>query len=317
MKSFRHTLRFILWTALACAAPHAWAQNDVQFSDYTRLRSYFNPAVSGTDGQLNVAAAYSMQFAGYDNAPATMYVGADLPVYFLNPHHGAGVNFMSDKAGIFTQQRLGLQYAYNLRVGRRGRISIGVQGSLLTEKIDPSNIDLEDQNDPAFPSSQVSGNHVDLGAGLYFYHPKYWAGFSAQHLMAPTLLLNEKNEFQVDRVCYLMGGCNIPIKRTLFSLQPSFLVQTDFDNWREDVQLRLTYQFESRMFYAGVGYSPDISTTFLVGGNFHGVTLGYSYQMYTAGVGMVNGSHEITVGYQTDLDLFKKGRNRHKSVRFL
>lgn len=317
MISFRHTLRIFFWSVVACAAQQAAAQNEVQFSDYTRLRSYYNPAVSGTDGQLNVAAAYSMQFVGYDNAPATMYVGADLPVYFLNPRHGAGLSFMSDQAGIFTQQRLALQYAYNLRLGRRGRLAIGVQGSLLTEKIDPSDLDLEDQNDPAFPSSQVSGNHVDLGAGLYYYHPKFWAGVSAQHLMAPTILLNEKNEFQIDRVYYLMGGCNIPIKRTLLSLQPSFLVQTDFDSWREDVQLRLTYQFESRMFYAGVGYSPDISTTFLVGGNFHGITLGYSYQLYTSGVGMVNGSHEITVGYQTDLDLFKKGRNRHKSVRFL
>jgi hypothetical protein len=31
----------------------------------------------------------------------------------------------------------------------------------------------------------------------------------------------------------------------------------------------------------------------------------------------VNGSHELVVGYLTELDLFKKGRNRHKSVRWL
>jgi len=310
-------LRFFVFCFLTSLCRTAWGQNEVQFSDYTRLRSYFNPAVSGTDGMLNVAAAYSMQFAGYDNAPATMYFGADLPIYFLNPRHGVGINFMSDKAGIFTQQRLGLQYAYNLRTSRRGRLAIGIQGSLLTEKINPSNIDLEDQNDPAFPTSEVNGNHVDLGAGLYYYHPKFWAGVSAQHLMAPTILLDEKYEFEIPRMYYLMGGCNIPIKRTLFSVQPSFLVQTDMDNWREDVQVKITYQYQSRMFYAGVGYSPDISTTFLIGGNFHGVTLGYSYQMYTFGIGLVNGSHEITVGYQTDLDLFKKGRNAHKSVRFL
>ena len=30
-----------------------------------------------------------------------------------------------------------------------------------------------------------------------------------------------------------------------------------------------------------------------------------------------NGSHELFVGYQTDLNLVKKGRNLHKSVRHL
>ena len=94
-------------------------------------------------------------------------------------------------------------------------------------------------------------------------------------------------------------------------------VMTDLQNWREDVQLKVNYEYEGRSFYAGVGYSPTISTSFFLGGVFHGVGLGYSYQLYTTGVGMLNGSHEITLGYQTDLDLFKKGRNRHKSVRWI
>ncbi len=293
------------------------AQMDVQFADYTRLKSYYNPAVSGTDGLLNVAGAYSMQFVGYDNAPATMYVGADLPVYFLNPRHGVGINFMSDQFGIFTQQRIGLQYAYNVKMGEKTRLAIGAQAAILTEKIGDSNIKLEEQNDPAFPTSEVNGNKVDFSAGIYFYHPQYWAGVSAQHLTAPLIELGEKYEYAIDRTFYLMGGGNIPLKNTLLTLQPSFMVMTDLQSWREDVQCRLQYSFEGRKLYFGVGYSPDISTTFLVGGDFHGISLGYSYQMYTSGVGLINGSHEITVGYQTELDLFKKGRNRHKSVRFL
>jgi len=295
----------------------ARAQMNVQWSDYSRLRSFFNPAVAGTEGLLNVAAAYSMQFVGYDNAPATMFVGADMPVYFLNDHHGAGVYFLNDKIGMFTQTQLGVQYAFNVKLGRKGRLGVGVQLAFLQEKIDPSDVELEDQSDPAFPSSEVSGNRVDFSAGLYYHHPKFWAGLSAQHLAAPVIELNEKYEYEIDRAYYLMGGCNIKLKSSLLTLQPSFLVATDMDNWREDVQVRLKYEYEGRMMYVGVGYSPTISTTFLIGGNFHGVSLGYSYQMYTSGVGLINGSHEVTLGYQTELDLFKKGRNRHRSVRFL
>jgi hypothetical protein len=116
---------------------------------------------------------------------------------------------------------------------------------------------------------------------------------------------------------YLMGGCNIKIKNSLFTLQPSFLIQSDLDTWREDLQCKVAYESEGRKFYGGLGYSPNTSVTFLVGGVFHGISLGYNYQMYTSGVGAINGSHELVVGYQTNLDLFKKGRNKHKSVRWL
>ena len=57
--------------------------------------------------------------------------------------------------------------------------------------------------------------------------------------------------------------------------------------------------------------------TVLIGGNFHGVHLGYSYEIYTSAISIGNGSHELHVGYQTDINLFKKGRNKHQSVRLL
>lgn len=299
-------------------ATKAKGQSDVQFSDFTRLKYYYNPGASGTDGLLNVAAAYSMQFVGFDNAPKTLYVGADLPIYFLNPHHGAGINLFSDDFGMFNQQKIALQYAYNFKLAKNTKIAIGAQVGMMTEKIDPKDLDVEDKlNDMALPTSQVDGNHVDFGAGIYVYNPKFWGGISSLHLPAPTLVLGDKYEFKIDRMYYLMGGCNIKLKNTFLTLQPSFMVMTDMDNWREDIQCRLKYEWNNKSMFIGAGYSPSVSATFLVGGVFHGVSLCYSYQMYTSGINLVNGTHELTLGYQTELDLFKKGRNKHKSVRFL
>ena len=45
--------------------------------------------------------------------------------------------------------------------------------------------------------------------------------------------------------------------------------------------------------------------------------LGYSYEIYTSAISAKNGSHELFVGYQTELNLYKKGRNLHKTVRLL
>ena len=66
------------WTAVK-------AQWDVQFSDYTALKTYYNPAAAGTEGLLDVKGLYSMQMVGYDDAPATMYIDASMPIYFLSP----------------------------------------------------------------------------------------------------------------------------------------------------------------------------------------------------------------------------------------
>lgn len=305
---------FALLTAVVLEVRAQW---DVQFTDYTALKSFYNPAVSGTDGNLNVAATYSMQMMGYDEAPASLYVSADMPVYFLNPHHGAGLSFLNDNAGVYNTTRIGLQYAYNVKLSKRGRLALGVQGVLMSERVSMKSVKMEDNSDPAVPSSEVKGTKVDMGVGLYYYHPKLWLGASSQHLLAPTLLLDQRYEVEVPRVYYLMGGGNIRLKNSLLSLQPSFLVQSDMDTWREDVQCKVAYERDEKKLYGGVGYSPNVSVTFLVGGMFHGVNLGYSYQMYTSGVGLVHGSHEVVLSYQTDLDLFKKGRNKHQSVRWL
>ena len=57
--------------------------------------------------------------------------------------------------------------------------------------------------------------------------------------------------------------------------------------------------------------------TFLIGGTFHGMVLGYSYEVYTSAVNPGNGSHELFVGYQMDINMVKKGKNKHKNVRIL
>lgn len=308
----------IIIAVLSAFMQRVHAQWDVQFTDFTTLRAYYNPAVSGTDGLLDVSIAYSMQMMGYDGAPKTMYAGAHMPIYFFGPRHGAGVSLFSDEIGIFKTSKLGVQYAFNMKLGEKGRFAVGLQGAMMNETIDPGNIILEDsKNDPAFPTSTTEGKTLDLAAGLYYYSPKIWAGLSAIHLTAPTINMGDKYQIDVSRTYYFMGGGNIKLKNTLLSLQPAVMVQTDFQSWREDIQCKAFYEYDARTFFAGLGYSPGTSVTVMLGGNFHGVQLGYSYQMYTQGVGADHGTHEIVLNYKTDLDLFKKGKNLHKSARFL
>ena len=294
----------------------ARGQYDPSFSHYWDMEPSFNPAAVGKQSKVNVAAAYAMAMAGFENNPKTMYLAADMPFYFLNGYHGTGVQLLNDQIGLFSHQRVALQYAFK-RDLLGGTLSAGVQAGLVSEKFDGSKLDIDDTSDPLFVSSELTGNTLDLGFGLYYSHGRWYVGLSGQHLNAPLVELGERNELKIERSYYLTGGYNIKLRNPFLTIPASVLVRSDGVGYRADVTGRLVYTHDKRRMYVGASYSPTNSVTLLVGGDFHGIHVGYSYEVYTSAISIVNGSHELFVGYQMDLNLTKKGKNRHKSVRYL
>lgn len=293
------------------------AQQDASFAHYWAMESSFNPAAVGKESVINVTGAYAMSMTGFENSPKTMYVGADMPFYLLNNYHGVGLQLLSDNIGLFTHQRLAVQYAYKHKL-LGGTISVGIQVGMLSEKFKGSGLDLEVPEDPAFTKTDDNGTALDLAAGLYYKHRKWYAGLSVAHVTAPRIELGERSIYEVSRMYYLTGGYNIQLRNPLLSMHPSVLARYDGAVYRVDVTARLKYEHEKKRMYAGLAYSPGNSVTALIGGNFHGISVGYSYEAYTNSViGLGKGSHELFVGYQTTLDFGKKGRNRHQSVRIL
>ncbi|MDE5948698.1 MAG: type IX secretion system membrane protein PorP/SprF [Prevotella sp.] len=292
------------------------AQYDPSFAHYWAMEPSFNPAAVGKENKINAVGAYNMTLTGFENNPRTMYAAGDLPFYFLRSYHGVGARFMNDELGLFSHKTFALQYAFRTKLFG-GRIAAGVNIGLLSESFDGTKVDTEIPNDPAFPTSEASGTGVDLGAGLYYTRGQWYVGASALHLNAPEVELGERQALKIDPTYYLTGGYNIRLRSPFLSIHPSVLARTDATAWRVDVTARVRYSYEKRVMYAGLSYSPTNSVTVLLGGNFHGVSLGYSYEIYTSAISIGNGSHEIFIGYQTDIDLQKKGRNRHKSVRIL
>lgn len=98
---------------------------------------------------------------------------------------------------------------------------------------------------------------------------------------------------------------------------PTTLLRYDASAFRADITARLQYEREKKRLYGGLGYSPQHSVTGFFGGTFHGVDLSYSYEANTSGMGIGAGQHEVTLAYRLDLNLGKKGKNLHRSVRFL
>lgn len=305
----------IFIVTLAAVLP-ARAQYDVSFSHYWALEPFFNPASVGKQSKINAAIAYNTTLSGFENNPKTMYAAADMPFYFLKAYHGVGVQFLNDEIGLFSHKIFSIQYAYKHKL-LGGVISAGVQIGMISEGFDGSEVDLEDDDDPAFPSSDVTGTGIDISAGLYYTHGNWYAGLSVLHATSPSIDIGDEQTFSIDRTFYLTGGYNIRLRNPLLTVDPTVLVRTDGTAYRVDITGRLTYTRDSKVMYGGLSYSPTNSVTILLGGDFHGIRIGYSYEIYTSAVSIGNGSHEVFVGYQTDINLGKKGRNKHLSVRLL
>ena len=292
------------------------AQYDPSFSHYWAMEPSYNPAAAGKQNKLNVVGAYNMSLVGFEHNPRTMYISADLPFQFIGMTHGVGVQMVNDDIGVFSHKKFSVMYAPKLKL-LGGVLSIGVQPAMLSENLKGSELDFDEKGDLAFPTSDATGTAFDLNAGLYYQQKSWYAGASVQHILSPRIEIGETNELDVDMSYYFTAGCNIRLKNPFFTIQPSIMGRSDGVGYRADITSRLTYAFEERLMYVGAGYSPTNSVTLYVGGKFHGVMLGYSYEYNTTVKSLGNGGHELFVGYQTDVNFQKKVRNRHQSVRLL
>jgi type IX secretion system PorP/SprF family membrane protein len=263
-----------------------------------------------------VVVDYNMSLVGFEHNPKTMFLSADLPFQFLGMYHGVGAQIVNDDIGVFSHKKFSVMYAPKIKL-LGGVLSLGVQPAMLSETLKGSELEFIDSGDDALPTSNVDGTAFDLNAGLYYQQKSWYVGASVQHLLTPEVEIGETNQLDIAMSYYFMAGCNIRLKNPFLSIQPSMMGRSDGVSYRADFTTRLTYVHEQKVMYVGLGYSPGTSITAYVGGKFHGVMLGYSYEYYTTALSFGNGGHELFVGYQTDINFSKKGRNRHQSVRLL
>ena len=145
--------RIILTLCVALTALVARAQFDTHFTHYWALQGYYNPAVAGLSGRLNLYGTYAMQMAGYTHAPATMLFGADMVLPTEKKNQAVSANLYNESIGLFTNQRLFAGYAYRFKLWD-GRMAVGINAGSLEQKFDGSKVEAEESTDAAFPSSE-------------------------------------------------------------------------------------------------------------------------------------------------------------------
>jgi len=322
----RHIGRYLMLAVLAVAATvNGWAQTDASLSHFWVSPGYYNPGAAGTQDVIHLTLGSRMQWVDFKNAPMNFFITADMPYRFLEQRWGVGVRAELERIGLYTSTRVGAQLAYQ-RKFKKGILSFGIQPGIISqtfrgEEVIMPDDDAHDSSDEAIPKTSVSGTVFDASAGVFYNRYKWWVGASVTHITAPSITLKQSREsldyyeFNVNRAYYLMGGCNIQIKNTLFEVQPAAMVGTDLNAWTAQTNVRVRY---NRLLNIGVGYRHNDAVTAYIGVNLKDAYIGYAYDYPISAVSKATfGSHEVFITYNVKLDMKEKNKNKQKSIRLM
>ena len=315
--------KYVLMMLVAwVSVPTLKAQVDNQYTQYYMVPGYYNPSAIGNTDYIHITLGSRAQWVGIKHAPLSFVGLADMPFKFLNKRFATGVSINQTSMGLYSGLNASAQLAYKHRLFG-GTLSGGFQVGLVNEKFKGSEI-IEiggEEADDAIPKTDVSGNALDLGGGLHYQHKYWWAGISATHLTEPSVEMKaEGNEedlyiFEAGRTYYFMAGGNIPIKNTLFELQPSVFVKTDFNLFQAEATMRVRY---NKFITGGVAYRHNDAVSLVAGVEIKNFVVGYSYDYPISDISKAtSGSHEVFVNYNVKLNLGEKNKNKHKSIRLM
>ncbi len=299
-----------------------WAQQDPQFTQYMFNKLVYNPAFAGTTDNWQFTFFNRSQWvsSGFSNAPVTQTFSANTPITYKDYKMGGGINIMNDKVGIERNLTIVGAYAYHLSL-KTGTLSFGMQLGVRQYRINQSDINAYDKDDPIVNQGIRAPLLPEVGIGFLYRQEKWYAGFSSMHLTQSKIkYTNDFAHSKLLRHFYLMGGYDFTVHPD-WKVKPSALL--NFVNGAPfQVQLTTMGEFKE-MVWLGLGYRTGAAMTFNMGVNADKISekfkekikIGYSFDwVLISGIpGFHNkGTHEVFIIYdltkkeQTHIPKFKR-----------
>lgn len=219
----------ILLSLLFLLSFFAKAQQDAQYSQYMFNGIYINPAYAGYKEELNMHSFYRNQWVGIKGSPKSMSLAVDASLNEANV--GLAFQLASDRLGAQNTVSFYGNYAYRVRLGNSEdtRLAFGIGGGLIQHSIDGNKLSAIDLNDASIPAGYKTSLLPDARVGMFFSSEKWYAGVSADNLLAQYMVKQSNDEvyYPTPKAHYhLTAGLLLPINETL-QLKPSFLLKDD------------------------------------------------------------------------------------------
>lgn len=206
----------------------SYAQQDAMFTKYMFNSMAFNPAFAGSPEYMSVRMLYRNQWWGIEGAPVTQTFSIHSPV---SKRVGLGFSMINDKIGATGSTSANGAYAYRIPFGK-GKLSMGLQAGVTNWRADWSVLRFKDpiEIDQSFSEDTPNYWLFNFGAGLFYYAPNYYVGFSVPHLFNNDLrrgVPTEAEEWARQyRHYYFTAGGTIPLRGPSLIFKPSILIKT-------------------------------------------------------------------------------------------
>lgn len=290
----------------------SYAQQDAQYTQYMYNMNVINPAYAGSRGTLSLGLLARSQWTNVNGGPKTMTFDAHAPV---GKKVGMGLSVIADEIGPAKEQNIYADFSYTLTTSQEGRLAFGLKAGVTLLNVNLLDVVLPQTatgDDPLFDEN-INDAFPNVGAGVYYYNDKWYAGFSVPNLLKSEHLDKENiNTKASEEIHYfLTTGYVFDLSSTL-KFKPSILVKgvtgapVSFD-------VNANFLMYDR-FEVGASYRWQDAVSMLF--NF-GVTrsfrVGYAYDYTISEFSNSNtgGSHELMLLY--DISFSKKNL---KSPRF-
>lgn len=284
------------------------------FSQYLYNKFLINPAVAGSDGYTSVSLTAREQWVGYSGAPRTFSFSWQtrmLKKSFIlkqtrvkravyRPKSDGKVGFggyvFSDKNGLIQRTGFQVAYAYHMWLQKSTQLSFGLAFTGYYYKIDETQINFEDPNEPWLNNNLRRGIFVpDLTFGAYLLNPNYSLGFSADQLSEASAKIGGSayKNFSMSRQYYLFGSYDFSLWSNTI-IQPSFLLKMS-EQIKPQADIGATYIYNEG-FWVGLAYRTSGALIANIGVKFQNMFFGYAYDYTLQEIQSITyGTHEITV----------------------
>ncbi len=309
------TILFIL-----CFATIVFAQHTAKMSQYELNKNLINPAAI-TSKNINTNLFYRNQWTGLERAPKT--VGLNISTKFNKMSFGLFI--LNDKAGVFNQNIIHLNYGYSLPVSREIFLQFGLSGGVNIYKIRFEELEMYHANDPNVLSQNTSVLLPDFNFGVFLSNqkdksrsafgslakqePTFYVGASIQHLtglISANKILS--NESYLLRHFNLMGGVKHNVGELLQMEEIILFKYVSGVAPQMDIGFRLFYL---NSYWTGLSYRSSNDMTAKIGILFNDILFGYSYDFNVSQIPNKN-SHEIVLGFTFENSIFNNSKSPSK-----
>lgn len=277
------------------------AQQDPLYTQYMFNALAINPAYAGTRDVLSVSLTSRMQWVGFKGAPKTQFLMAHSPIGRSNTSVGA--NVIHDQIGPTTQTGAYMDYAYRIRLNQGQYISFGLKAGLNHLQNDLRNLLTYSETEP-YQSTIETKNLFNVGAGIYWYGSRFYAGISVPKLIENTISssnLPEALKGKEVRHYYAMAGYLFGISSQI-KIKPSLLIRLQ-EAVDPSADFNLSLLFYNRLWIGAMYRLSDsygAHLKWVVTPQFY---MGYAFDHNQNDLkNYHNGSHEIMVGFELNFE---------------